>query len=82
MIQAYGIVHDGGGPRGSDIALPASFLIDTTGRIAWEHVSRKVQERPDPADVMKQVERLLSAPPATTTRPTTPPSNASSPPAL
>jgi peroxiredoxin len=62
VITAYGVVHEGGGPRGTDIALPANFLIDRAGRIVWQHVSDMVQDRPDPAEVMQEVERLLSKP--------------------
>lgn len=60
VIAAYGVVHKGGGPQGTDIALPANFLIDRTGRVVWQHVSEMVQDRPDPAEVMREVQSLLA----------------------
>ena len=57
-IRKYGVVHKGGGPRNSDIALPAHFLIDTDGRIAWQHIARRNQDRPAPRDVLEHLAQL------------------------
>lgn len=58
VIQSYGLVHARGGPGGSDIAIPAKLLIDTRGRILWRAIAHRIQDRPDPADVLAVVRKL------------------------
>lgn len=58
LINAFGLVHRGGGLDGGDIAVPAHVLIDQTGRIAWRHVARKIQDRPDPKDDLLAIKEL------------------------
>ena len=58
VIKAYGLLHEGTGPGGAGIALPANVLIDCTGQIAWEHVARKIQDRPHPDEVLAAVRVL------------------------
>jgi peroxiredoxin len=58
VVRRYGLLHAGGGPGGSDIAVPALFLLRPDGSIAWRHVARRIQDRADPADVLGLVERL------------------------
>jgi len=58
-IAEYGVVHKGGGPDGGDIAIPAQFLIDEGGRIVWRRVAGRIQDRPNPSDVVSTVTRLL-----------------------
>lgn len=53
VIQDYGVVHHGGGPDGSDIALPAHFLIDQQGRIVWRRVAGRLQDRADPQEILR-----------------------------
>jgi peroxiredoxin Q/BCP len=57
VVRAYGLLHEDGGQTG-DIAIPAHILIDRGGRIVWRRLSDKVQDRPDPQEVLQQVERL------------------------
>lgn len=61
VIGNYGVRHRGGGPNGSDIAIPASFLIERDGVVIWRHVSELVQDRPDPALILSWVEKLRPA---------------------
>lgn len=58
VIREYGVLHAQGGPGKSDIALPAQFLVERDGRIVWRHVAEKIQDRPDPEDVLAEVRRL------------------------
>ncbi len=58
IINAFGLVHQGGGLDGGDVAVPAHVLIDSTGRIAWRHVARKIQDRPHPATVLQAIDGL------------------------
>jgi peroxiredoxin len=58
VIRAYGVLHERGGPGGTDIALPAHFLIDRSGRIAWRYVADKVNHRPIPGDLIRRINEL------------------------
>ncbi|HUU82423.1 MAG TPA: redoxin domain-containing protein [Phycisphaerae bacterium] len=58
VIGDYGLVHAGGGPEGTDIALPAHLLVDTDGRVVWRFVSRRVEDRVHPDDVLEAVRSL------------------------
>jgi len=62
VIRAYGLMHPRGSPDGTDIAIPAQFLIDRDGTILWRHVARRIQDRPDPADVIRVIREVLSKP--------------------
>jgi peroxiredoxin len=58
IIRAYGVVYAGGGPGGSDIAVPAHFLIAPDGRIRWQHIATRIADRPDPAWVIDAIRAL------------------------
>ena len=58
VMEAYGIVHPGGGLDGADIAVPAQILIDRDGRIVWRFVSRRIQDRLDPSEVLGVVKAM------------------------
>lgn len=59
VIRDYGVLHAGGGPSGEDIALPAYFLIDRDGRILWRRVAARIQDRPDPREVLSILREKL-----------------------
>ena len=58
VIRAYGLDHAKGGLHDADVAVPAHVLVDSDGRIAWRRVSSKIQDRPDPLDVLMQIARV------------------------
>jgi peroxiredoxin len=58
VIRRYGLLHPGGGPGGTDIAVPAQFLVRPDGSIAWRHVSRRIQDRADPAETLAAIAAL------------------------
>lgn len=55
VIKDYGLVHAGEGPKGTDIAIPAHVLIGPDRRILWRRVSRRIQDRISPKDVLEHV---------------------------
>jgi peroxiredoxin len=61
-MRSYGVLHERGGPDGGDIAIPAHFLIDRDGRIVWRRIAQRVQDRPDPAEVLEQIRKLSDRP--------------------
>lgn len=58
VITSYGLVHPGGGMDGSDIAVPAHLLIESSGNIAWRYKAKLIQARPDPQDVLRAIAAL------------------------
>lgn len=58
VIREYGILHKGGGPNGTDIAVPAMFLIDRDGKLVWTHKAKRITDRPNPRDVLKAIQAM------------------------
>ena len=64
VVRAYGLLHEAGGPDGADIAVPAVVLIEPAeagqsgGRVVWRFMSRRIQDRLHPDDVLAAVRRL------------------------
>ena len=51
VIRRWDLVHPHGGPDGADIARPAEFLIDSSGKIRWVNLTEdfRVRARPEQA---------------------------------
>lgn len=58
LISAFGLVHSGMGPGGSDVAMPAQLLFDKGGRIAWRRASRRVQDRAPHDEILAAIHTL------------------------
>jgi peroxiredoxin len=58
VARHYGLVHAGGGPDGQDVPRPATVVLDRDGVVRWFSVTRNVQVRPDPEDVLRAVRSL------------------------
>lgn len=63
VAKQYGLLHQGGGPKGTDIARPAEFLIDSTGTIRWVNLTESVTVRARPEQVLKALDDLEAARP-------------------
>lgn len=60
VIDAFGVRHGEGHPaEGSDIARPATFILDREGQVVWRDVTAnwRVRVRPEPL-----LERLAALP--------------------
>ena len=57
LVTQLGLLHHEPMGRG-DIAIPANFLMDKSGRIVWRHIATYVQDRADPDDIKAEVARL------------------------
>ena len=64
VIRRYDLLHAGAGPKGTDIARPAEFLIDSTGTVRWVNLTESVMVRARPEQVLKAFEELKLALPA------------------
>lgn len=58
VSRRYGLVHAGGGAQGQDVPRPATVVLDRDGVVRWFSVSRNLQVRPDPDDVLRAVRAL------------------------
>lgn len=58
VVRSYHLLHAGGGPEGADIARPAEFLLDSTGKVRWRNLTEDVRVRAR-ADEMLAVARNL-----------------------
>ncbi len=58
VVREYGLLHAGGAPDGTDVAVPALLLLRPDGSVAWRHVARRIQDRADPAAVLEAVRGL------------------------
>ena len=64
VVGRYGLLHQGGGPNGTDIARPAEFLIDSTGSIRWVNLTESATVRARPEQVLKAFdEQKVASPP-------------------
>ena len=59
VLSDLGLVHKGGGPAGSDIALPSIMLVDSERRILWQYRSARIQDRLSPEEVLDHVRRSV-----------------------
>jgi peroxiredoxin len=53
VIRRYDLLHVKAGPKGSDIARPAEFLIDPTGTIRWVNLTENIAVRARPDQALK-----------------------------
>lgn len=59
VLDRLGLVHEGGGPDGGDIALPAQVLIDSDGQLLWIYVAERIQNRLSPDQALDEARRAL-----------------------
>jgi peroxiredoxin len=51
VIRRYDLLHADAGPKGTDIARPAEFLIDSNGIIRWLNLTGDIAVRARPEQV-------------------------------
>lgn len=57
VIRRYDVLHRGAGPKGTDIARPAEFLIDSSGIIRWVNLTENIAVRARPEQVLQAFEQ-------------------------
>ena len=57
VIRRYDLLHRGAGPKATDIARPAEFLIDSTGTIRWVNLTENIAIRARPEQVLEALEQ-------------------------
>jgi len=63
VIQRYDLLHRGAGPKGTDIARPAEFLIDSSGIIRWVNLTENIAVRARPEQVLEAFDQGKQAAP-------------------
>jgi peroxiredoxin len=58
MIKAFGVLHSGGGPKGTDIAYPTHVVVDGTGVIRDIWRAPRNTDRRLPEDVIATLRGL------------------------
>jgi peroxiredoxin len=58
IIRRYDLLHAGAGPKGTDVARPAEFLIDSSGIIRWVNLTESVAVRARPEEVLKAFDEM------------------------
>ena len=58
VIRRYDLLHQGGGPKSSDIARPAEFLLDRTGTVRWMNLTESAAVRARPEQVLAAIDRM------------------------
>jgi peroxiredoxin len=58
VIRRYDLLHAGAGPKRTDVARPAEFLIDSTGIIRWVNFTENIAVRARPEEVLKAFDEM------------------------
>ena len=65
LIRRWDLVHAHGGEGGKDIARPAEFILDSTGKVRWVKLTDDFLIRARPEEVLQVIDSLrLSSPPS------------------
>jgi peroxiredoxin len=58
VIRRWDLVHPRGGEGGTDIARPAEFILDSTGRVRWVKLTDDYLIRARPEEVLQALDSL------------------------
>ena len=61
VIRRYDVLHRAAGPKGTDIARPAEFLIDSNGMVRWVNLTDNIAVRARPEQVFDAFNQIGSA---------------------
>jgi peroxiredoxin len=60
VIRRYDVLHPGAGPKSSDIARPAEFLLDSNGVVRWVNLTENIAVRALPEQLLGAFSELQS----------------------
>ena len=63
VIRRYDLLHPGAGPKKTDIARPAEFLIDSSGIIRWVNLTDNIAVRARPEQVLEALDEMARVAP-------------------
>jgi len=62
VIRRYDLLHRGAGPKDTDIARPAEFLVDSSGTIRWVNLTENIAVRARPKQLLEAFEQTEQPP--------------------
>jgi len=63
LITTLGLVHQAGGPGGSDISIPTLLLVDQSEQVLWSYAADRIQHRLSPEQVLDNIRTALGSRP-------------------
>jgi peroxiredoxin len=64
VIRRWDLVHPKAGEGGKDIARPAEFILDATGKVRWVNLTDDILVRARPEEVLQAIDTLHLAGPS------------------
>jgi len=61
VIRRWDLVHPHGGVDGADVARPAEFLVDASGKVRWVNLTEDFRVRTRPQQVLQAFDGMNSA---------------------
>jgi peroxiredoxin len=61
VIRRYDLLHSHAGPKSSDIARPAEFLVDSGGIVRWANLAESVTVRARPEQALGAFDESIGA---------------------
>ncbi len=58
VIRRYDLLHARAGPKGTDIARPAEFLLDSAGTVRWVNLTENIAVRARSEQVLKAFDEM------------------------
>lgn len=62
VIRRYDVLHKEAGPKKADIARPAEFLIDPSGKVRWVNLTENIAVRWRPDQALKAFAEMTQSP--------------------
>ena len=59
VIRRYDVLHRGAGPKGTDIARPAEFLIDASETVRWVNLTENIAVRARPEQMLQAFQETV-----------------------
>jgi hypothetical protein len=59
VIRKYGVLHQGAGENGRDIARPAEFFVDSAGLVRWVNLTDDIRIRARPEAALEVILRQI-----------------------
>ena len=61
-IRAYDLLHEGAGPKHTDIARPAEFFVDGSGVVRWVNLTENIAVRARPEQALAAIDAAQAHP--------------------
>jgi peroxiredoxin len=58
IIRRYDVLHRTAGPKGTDIARPAEFLLDSNGIVRWVNLTENIAVRARPGQALEALNQV------------------------